>query len=148
MVTRELDEGVVRNKLDAIERTRATLHSVGDVDAAGLRDDAVIAAAVERLLCRLVELAVDTNTHISAAVLHRAPGDYRESFDLARAAGALTDELVAEIKPSVGMRNTIVHEYIRVDYAIVAAALPLALKSYGEYRRQIAAFVTARIASA
>lgn len=63
-------------------------------------------------------------------------------------AGALTDELVENIKPSVGMRNTIVHEYIRVDYAIVAEALPLALKIYGEYRRQIADFVTARIGSA
>lgn len=44
MAIRELDEGVVRNKLDAIERVRATLQTIGEVDAHKLEHDAVIAA--------------------------------------------------------------------------------------------------------
>ncbi len=51
------------------------------------------------------------------------------------------------MKPSVGMRNTIVHEYVNVDYAIVAAAVPLALETYAEYRRQVARFVSDRISA-
>lgn len=80
------------------------------------------------MICRLVELAVDLNTHIGAAALGRAPENYRESFDLLREAGALTGEVATKIKPSVGMRNAIVHEYITIDYAIVADAVLLALK--------------------
>ncbi|QGK68769.1 hypothetical protein GIY23_03685 [Allosaccharopolyspora coralli] len=80
MMQRRLDEGVVRNKLDALDRALRTLHSIGPLDAQRLRDDAVTAAAVERLTCRLVELAVDLNTHISASVLGRAPENYRASF--------------------------------------------------------------------
>lgn len=143
MTERSLDPDVVRGKLDAIERACATLRSVGRVDAEKLQQDPVLAAAVERLLCRLVDLAVDTNAHISAAMLRRMPGEYRESFDLARDAGALTTDLVDKIKPSVGMRNAIVHEYLTVDYGIVAAAMPMALEMYGEFTRQIAAFATA-----
>ncbi|GAA1241151.1 hypothetical protein GCM10009676_27670 [Prauserella halophila] len=100
----------------------------------------MVSAAVERLLCRLVDLANDTNTHVGAAVVGRGPGDYRESFDLAHEAGAITRELADNLKPSVGLRNTIVHEYVSIDYDIVAAAVPMALESYTEYRRQVAAF--------
>ena len=143
MTERSLDPDLIRGKLDAVERSCATLRSVGAVDAEKLQQDPVLAAAVERLLCRLVDLAVDTNAHISAAVLRRMPGEYRESFDLARDAGALSAELVEKIKPSVGMRNAIVHEYLTVDYEIVARAMPMALDMYGEFTRQVAAFTTA-----
>lgn len=142
MGVRGPDEGVLRNKLDAIEKTRATLGSIEDLDEARLTTDPVTAAAVERLLCRLVDLAVEANTHVSAAVLQRAPGDYRESFDFAREAGALTAELAERLKPSVGMRNTIVHEYVGVDYAIVADTVPIALDAYAEYRREMAGFMS------
>ncbi|WP_285486826.1 type VII toxin-antitoxin system HepT family RNase toxin [Amycolatopsis taiwanensis] len=136
-----MDAEVVRNKLDAIGRARATLARIDPLDASRLEEDGVIAAAVERLLCRMVDLAVETNTHLSGALLNRAPSDYRNSFELAHEAGALTKELVERIKPSVGLRNTIVHEYIKVDYSIVAAAVPLALETYSEYQRQLARFV-------
>ncbi|MGJ7907605.1 HepT-like ribonuclease domain-containing protein [Actinopolyspora sp. H202] len=53
----------------------------------------------------------------------------------------LTAEIVEKIKPSVGMRNAIVHEYIRINYDILAAAVPLALDAYSEYRKQVAGFV-------
>lgn len=56
-------------------------------------------------------------------------------------AQALTAAIVAKIKPSVGMRNAIVHEYIRINYDIVAAAVPLALDTYSEYQAQVAEFV-------
>jgi uncharacterized protein YutE (UPF0331/DUF86 family) len=92
----------------------------------------------------MVDLAVDTNTHVSGAVLQRAPGDYRESFEFVREAGALTKELTERIKPSVGLRNTIVHEYIKVDYKIVAAAVPMALETCSAYRKQMASFVLDR----
>ncbi len=143
MTQRRLDEGVVRNKLDALDRALRTLQSIDPLDAQRLRDDAVTAAAVERLTCRMVELAVDLNTHISASVLGRAPENYRASFDLLRDAEVLTAGLVDKIKPSIGMRNTIVHEYVTIDYGIVASAVPLALETYAEYRRQVASFVSA-----
>lgn len=141
MTRKRVDEAVVRNKLDAIDRATTTLRSIAPLDASRLRSDPVTAAAVERLTCRLVDLAADINTHISSVVLGRAPENYRDSFDLMEQAQVLTAEIAAEIKPSVGMRNAIVHEYIRINYDIVAAAVPLALDTYSEYRRQVAGFV-------
>lgn len=141
MTRRQVDVAVVRNKLDAVGRAITTLRSIAPLDASRLRSDPVTAAAVERLTCRLVDLAADINTHISSVVLGRAPENYRDSFDLMEQAQALTAAIVAKIKPSVGMRNAIVHEYIRINYDIVAAAVPLALDTYSEYQAQVAEFV-------
>lgn len=141
MTRRSLDTEVLRNKLGAVERATTTLQSITPLGADKLRSDPVTAAAVERLTCRLVDLAADINTHISSVVLGRAPENYRDSFDLMEQAGVLTKELAEKIKPSVGMRNAIVHEYLRIDYDIVAAAVPLALDTYAEYRQQVAGYV-------
>ena len=141
MSTGTVDADVVRNKLDAISAALATLESVGEVNATRLTDEPLVGAAVERLLCRVVDLAVDVNAHISVAALGRSPGDYRESFDRALEAGALTKDLTDELKLPVGLRNAIVHDYVRIDYEAVASSVPRAIQSYGEYRRQIASFV-------
>lgn len=53
MTERRMDTELIGNKLDAIGRTRATLARIGPLDASRLEEDGVIAAAVERLLCRM-----------------------------------------------------------------------------------------------
>lgn len=82
MTRRRLDVEVLRSKLDAVDRATTTLQSITPLDADRLRSDPVTAAAVERLTCRLVDLAADINTHISSVILGRAPENYRDSFDL------------------------------------------------------------------
>ncbi|SDJ68056.1 hypothetical protein SAMN04487820_101241 [Actinopolyspora mzabensis] len=76
------------------------------LDTSRLRSEPVTAAAVERLTCRLVDLAADSNTHISSVVLVRAPENYRDSFDPMEWARVLTAEIVEKIKPSVGTPRT------------------------------------------
>ena len=42
------------------------------------------------------------------------------------------------------LRNVLVHAYLDVDHDVVVAAAPLAVEQYGEYVRQVAAFVSER----
>lgn len=138
MSSRRLDPDVVRNKLAAIEATRDALRGIGPLDARRLVDDPLLCAAIERLLSRLVDLAVDINSHVASARLGRAPEEYRQSFDLLAEAGVIERALAEALKPSVGMRNAIVHEYLRLDLARVAAAVPLAIEVYGRYVTAVA----------
>ena len=138
MTPPRVDVDVVRNKLDAIEWTCGVLASLGGVDAQRLDTDPIVAAAVERLLGRLVDLAVDINSHVASARLGRAPAEYRESFDLAVEAGLIDDALADRLKPSVGMRNAIVHEYVRLDLERVAAAVPVAIEVYRQFVTAVA----------
>lgn len=140
----DLDRGVVHAKLDLIDSALSTLASAGELDADRLRDDALLAAAVERLLSRVVDLAVDVNTHVAVAELGRAPGDYRSSFRAAVEAGALPPALGDRLAPSAGLRDVIVHEYAQLDLDRVAAAVPLALDGYRAYVTAVASFLVRR----
>lgn len=140
MTPRAPDPDVIRQRLDALRRALATLASVGQPDADTLRADPILQAAVERLLAQLVDLAVEINAHVASAELGRAPGDYRESFELAAEAGVLPEDLAASLRPSVGLRNVIVHEYLDLDLERLAGAVPLALDGYERFVATVAAW--------
>lgn len=124
---------------DLLER----LHDVGPVDGARLAAEPLTALAVERILTLLVDLAFSCNSHVSVGRLARAPQTYAESFDLAAETGMLDRALAATLRPSAGLRNVLVHEYVTIDRERVAAAVPLALQDYREYVRQVARFLQA-----
>ncbi len=50
-------------------------------------------------------------------------------------------QLAARLSPSAAMRNVLVHVYLEVDYDRVADAVPLTVEWYGEYVRQVAAWM-------
>ena len=142
MTPSRVDADIVRNKLDAIERSCGVLASIGEVDARRLVADPIVAAAVERLLGRVVDLAVEVNSPVVSARLGRGPAEYRESFDLAVEAGLIDESLADRLEPSVGMRDAIVHEYVRLDLERVATAVPLAVEVFRRFVTTVARNLT------
>lgn len=141
MTPREIDWRTVRAKLRRIRELLDQLDELGPVDVARLNAEPVTALAVERILTLLVDLAFASNGHVVVARLGRAPDSYAQSFDLAAEVGMIDDALAAALRPSVGLRNVLVHNYLDIDRERVAAAVPLALEQYGAYVRQVAAFL-------
>lgn len=120
--------------LDALEELRTTT-----LDQ--YRSDVVRRSAIERLLCRLVEVAAEANAHVSATVLGRAPADYHDSFIKAAEAGLLDAPFATEIARSAGLRNRLVHEYETVDHAVVHGAVPVAIDQFRRYVEQVSVFL-------
>lgn len=141
MTPREIDWRSLRAKLRRIHELVDQLADLGPVDAARLTAESVTALALERILTLLVDLAFANNSHVAVARLGRAPDTYAESFTLAAQAGMIDGGLAAALRPSVGMRNVLVHNYLAVDQERVADAVPLAVEQYGEYVRQVARFL-------
>jgi uncharacterized protein YutE (UPF0331/DUF86 family) len=135
---REFDSGVVQARLRLIDDLLNDLASIGEVTADRLHDDRILRHAVERVLSQLVELAVSVNSHVASTMLHKAPSDYRGSFDLASTAGLLDGDLRDRLKPSVGLRNVLAHEYVAIDLALVAAAARSASHDYRAYVEAVA----------
>ena len=144
MTPRTIDWRSVRAKLRRIRELLDQLQSFGPVDETRLMGDPVVELAVERILTLLVDLAFAGNSHVAVALLGRAPDTYGESFTLAAESGMITVELALALRPSVGMRNVLVHDYLETDRKLVAAAVPLAQEHYGEYVRQVARFAADR----
>ncbi len=141
MTPRNLDHQALHAKLHLLRDFLDDLASVGEVSADRLSDDRLARHAIERILTQLVDLAVAINGHVASVYLGRGPADYRESFELAAKAGAISTDLARELAPSVGLRNVLTHEYATIDLGIVASSVPLALDRYRRYAGQIARFL-------
>jgi uncharacterized protein YutE (UPF0331/DUF86 family) len=74
------------------------------------------------------------NSHIVAAQRGQAPATYRESFQAIAQLGIITPGLAADLAPSAGMRNILIHEYIEMDLGLVCDAIPAALAGYPTLR--------------
>lgn len=138
MMPRPVNTDTVRAKLRMIDESLDDLASLGEVTAARLRGDRLDRAIVERLLSRVIDLAVDVNTHVCVARLGRAPADYHESFTLAARAGLLPQPLADLLAPSTALRNAIVHVYLELDLVRVAESVPEAQEGYRAYVREAA----------
>lgn len=138
MTPRRFDPALIQERLRQIQLLLADLVEVGEVDAERLRRERPTRHVVERVLSQIVEFAGSINAHIAASLLGRSPGSYAESFDEVARAGVLEWDLADVLRPSAGMRNVLVHDYLEVDHIKVAAAIPLALEQYGQYVRHVA----------
>lgn len=141
MTPRELDWRAVGRKLRRCRELLDQLAAVGTVDRARLTGEPITALAVERILTLLVDLAFSVNSHVAVARLGRAPDSYAESFLLAGDIGLITPALAAALRPSAGLRNVLVHNYMDIDVERVVEAVPRALEQYARYVQQVAAFV-------
>jgi uncharacterized protein YutE (UPF0331/DUF86 family) len=143
-MTPRFDEDSVQAKLALLRSVLADLDSLGAVTTERLQVEPAIRGATERFLSQLVDLAVSVNAHVAATLGPEAPTDYYRSFSAAAEAGALPPALAAELAPSAGMRNIIVHEYARLDLRRLADAVPEARDGYRRYVEAVAVFLRKR----
>jgi uncharacterized protein YutE (UPF0331/DUF86 family) len=143
MTPRSLDRDTLALKLRMIRELLDDLEQLRELTAQDLERDRIRRYAVERILTRIVDLAVSINGHIGAATLAKGPADYRDSFVLAAQAGAISAELATALQPSVGPRNILTHEYATVDPEIVAGSIRIALRDYRTFVGEIARFLAA-----
>jgi uncharacterized protein YutE (UPF0331/DUF86 family) len=113
------------------------------INASADLTDLGVRLQVERVVTQVVNLAVEINAHVSSTVLGRPPADYHMGFDRMVESGWLQPDLASTLKPSVGLRNILTHEYVNTDLELVARAVPLALHDYREYLRSVASALQA-----
>lgn len=144
MSPRAFEPNIVQVRLRHLRTLLDDLQRLGPVDRATLDADYKTRYAAERILTQLVDVAVGINTHVGAALLGKVGSGYGESFDLLVEAGAVSKDTAARLKPSVGARNVLIHEYLDIDYDKVAAGVMRAPVDYGDYVRQVAEFMLRR----
>jgi uncharacterized protein YutE (UPF0331/DUF86 family) len=105
------------------------------------REDPMWLRGVKYTFVTAIEACVDVAQHICATEGWGPPADNGDAVRLLGEHGACTAALAREIRRAVGFRNVLVHDYIRVDDAIVIERLQ-ALGDLDDFVSQIAAFVT------
>ncbi len=136
-----IDADLIRRKLSRLNMYLDKLQPISKKSFKEYLSDAYLKYTAERLIQLIVECASDVNNHVAVETGQRPPEDYTSSFLRASEAGLISRELADRIKGSGGMRNIIVHEYMDIDDEKVYKTLPLALKDYKEYIRQVDQFL-------
>ena len=144
MTPNPIDIDVVARRLRLLSDALGDLETLGVISVERYAIEPLTRAAAERLLQVVVDLAIDVNAHISAALLGRAPTTGRESFSAMAEIGAISVDLVERLGPAASMRNILVHRYADIDPAIVIAAIPRSLTDFAEYVKNISGYLRDR----
>ncbi|MBW4554445.1 MAG: DUF86 domain-containing protein [Trichormus sp. ATA11-4-KO1] len=92
---------------------------------------------IERLLQLMTQAAIDINDHILSKLNPgKSPTNFEAFIEIGKY-GVISTELAAQLAPSGGLRNRLVHEYDDIDPTEVFKAISFALQQYPLYVRQI-----------
>ena len=95
----------------------------------------------ERLLELISQAALDTNEHVLAQQFDFEPITNKNCFLKMGEYGVIANKLATELSKSAGMRNILVHQYLKIDYVILFNSIRKALTQYPLYIQQITAYL-------
>jgi uncharacterized protein YutE (UPF0331/DUF86 family) len=115
-----VDRDVVTAKLSAIDRCLARIAEVqgprrGELEPLDVEDITALN------LQRAVQAAIDLGAHVLASEGHGVPAETAEVFTLLEVQGIVEPELAERLRRMVGFRNIAIHEYQKLNPAIVQA---------------------------
>jgi uncharacterized protein YutE (UPF0331/DUF86 family) len=92
---------------------------------------------IERLLELLVMTASDIVFHLISAKGEPAPTSYKAAFLRAGEMGIISEDLSRSLALSAGLRNILVHEYEEIDYSLVHKSIPVAIRDFTIFIREL-----------
>jgi uncharacterized protein YutE (UPF0331/DUF86 family) len=116
-----MDRLVLQEKLESLARCvrRIELKRPPNLDL--LVGDPDLQDILVLNLTRAVQLCVDIGSHVISDTDAAAPQTMGEVFSTLQTLGVISAELASRLRGAVGFRNIAVHNYDRVDWAIVFA---------------------------
>jgi uncharacterized protein YutE (UPF0331/DUF86 family) len=124
--------------LEKIESLRRCIHRIEEKCPADLRtliDDIDLQDVLVLNLSRAVQMCVDIAAHLIADREIPAPETMGQTFDALHKAGVIDEALAGRLRKAVGFRNIAVHNYERIDWAIVYAIARNHLGDFQEFAR-------------
>lgn len=113
-------DDVLLNKAAAIERALRRVREEYAGDEQNLLSNQTRQDAIILNLQRACETSIDAAMHLVRIRRLGIPQETRDAFALLETAGVLPAPLADRLKKMVGFRNIAIHEYQKIDLAIVS----------------------------
>lgn len=98
--------------------------------------------AIERYFQLAAEAVLDVANLIIAEYRFRTPTDYKDCLLILGEEGVLEKKFAQQFSSLAGFRNALVHDYVKIDYQIVADRLNHDLGDFDTFAKQVASFLT------
>ena len=132
-----VDRDLLLRKLADLDQYLGQVSEYRDITIDQYRGDWKTQRIVERTLQTAIEVCVDIVNHVIADRGLRVPATYVEAFEVLGEAGLLDaarrDAMIRMSK----FRNVIVHDYARVDPAIVVRILREHLEDFAQFKAAV-----------
>jgi uncharacterized protein YutE (UPF0331/DUF86 family) len=132
-----VDRDLILRKLAAIDEYLAQLADYRQIDLNAYRSDWRTQRVVERTLHLAIETCMDIADHVVADRCLRVPDSGADTFKVLADAGLVEPTLGLALARMVGFRNVLVHDYARVDPAIVLRVLSTDLGDVEKFRAAV-----------
>lgn len=118
------------------------IKEVSSISITAYRNDWKTQRAVERTLQILVEMCIDIANHIIADKGMRLPTGYADAFQVLVENKVINRRLFKTMEKMARFRNLVVHQYDKIDPAIVISILRKNLDDFKKYKRAIIAYLS------
>jgi uncharacterized protein YutE (UPF0331/DUF86 family) len=129
-----VDRDLVQRKAVAIDEYLLQLGEFRQVDAESYKADWKMQRIVERTLHLAIETCMDLADHLVADRRLRVPETGSATFEILAEAGVIPADLGRNLARMVGFRNILVHDYARIDQAMVLNALRTDIDDVARFR--------------
>jgi len=114
-----VDEEVVRARLARLEEALRYLAVLAEASEGEFLGSWQHRGLAERVLGVAAQVGRDLGNHGIAAAGLRAPDSYADTFRILAEAGLLQGDLAGPLVRRAGLRNLLVHQYTRIDHALL-----------------------------
>ena len=128
-----VDADLVRRKLKRIGEFISQLEPLMRAPESDFESNYQLRYAAERLVELIVGAGSDIALHIVSELSNNPPDSRAEAFRRLEALGVVGADLGGELRWSVGLRNTIVHEYEAISPVELKQALPRLTEVYKRF---------------
>ncbi len=131
-----VDRDVILARVARIRESVARLVRLAALSEREFRADTDACALAERHLQVAIQALIDIGNHVVADLELGTPSEYREVFGLLATHKLIPRALATRLEKMAGLRNLLVHDYLRVDPSLVHRMLR---KELADFERFIAA---------
>lgn len=124
---------VIENKISSIRKYLKILDGYKKYSREEIENDLNIKGAVERYLYLAAQATIDLAEAVIAYKKLRKPSTMAESFYILQEEGIISPELTAKMIGMTGFRNTIAHDYEKINYDLVYKIIQQDVKDIDEF---------------
>lgn len=138
---------IVINKIQSIQRCIQRAREEYQADSDGFEDNYSKQDAAVLNILRACEQAIDLANHTIKTHKMGIPTSSAESFDLLCQQYVIDPELSKKLKKMIHFRNTIIHQYQKMDVEIVKSVIGSGLDDLIEFGDRILAFINGPVSA-
>ena len=142
-----VDDALLLRKLSELDDYRRQVKEFEALTVDQYARDWKIQRIIERTLQMMIETCVDVAGHIVSDEGFRIPKSYADTFTVLHENGILDDRLYLSLKKMAQFRNIVVHQYDKIDSAIVVGILQKNLKDFAAYRDAVIVYLKSQTSS-